>query len=199
MKPILYSTEMVKAILDGRKTQTRRVVKPDIVSGFDVDVDGSIVAYIDQATGDSFKPGDIAPYLPGDILYVRETWQDMSDNKGEYVYLADGDKGLFDKDWGVVTTKEIKWRPSIHMPREAVRLFLLVRNVRVERVQDITEEDVLAEGCGLASWTQDDWPKTAGFAQLWDSLNAKRGYGWKNNDWVWVIEFERTEATTDEI
>ena len=186
MKPIIFSTEMVRAILDGRKTQTRRVIKPQ---------------------PESMKDGKLpkCPYQPGDILWVRETWYyeehmheltagdpDLPSGRYKHRYICKAS----DPDYPVGNKG---WRPSIHMPREAARLFLLVKAVRVERLQEITEEDVLAEGCGLASWTQDDWPKTAGFAQLWDSLNAKRGYGWKNNDWVWVIEFERTEATTDEI
>lgn len=144
------------------------------------------------------------PYPPGTQLYVKETWQDMSDNKGEYVYLADGNKGLFDKDWGVVTTKEIKWRPSIHMPRAAARLFLEVKNVRPERVQEITEDDARAERVkdpyDYQSPEYYEQPHMKGleinksaFAGLWDSIYAKRGYPWKNNPWVFVYEFMRID------
>lgn len=251
-KPIIFSGPLIPAIQNLKpgtwppepidpgkpwKWQTRRIVKDDIVNGFDIDIDGSVVAYADQATGDNYKPADIAPYQPGDTLYVRETWQDMSDNKGEYVYLADGDKGLFDKDWGVVTTKEIKWRPSIHMPRAAARLFLEVKNVRLERVQEISGEDILREGVGHdfavlpedadcemhlkqfcpwqcannyinglceGRWCKQSYDKyidsvredlIEDFSALWDSIYAKRGYPWENNDWVWVYELMRTEVS----
>ena len=89
-----------------------------------------------------------------------------------------------------------RWRPSLFMPRWASRITLEITAVRVERVQDISEEDVEAEGLALQSWAGEDlegWPKTAGFAQLWDSLNAKRGYGWEANPWVWVIAFKRVK------
>jgi hypothetical protein len=120
----------------------------------------------------------------------------MSDNKGEYVYLADGDKGLFDKDWGVVTTKEIKWRPSIHMPKEAARLFLEVTDARIERVQEILINGMLAEGCvpeGVKGGQWQQWQRDY-FMPLWDTLYARRGHPWENNPWVWVYEFMRTEA-----
>ena len=139
----------------------------------------------------------VCPYPPGMILYVRETWQDLSNDKGEYVYLADGDKGLFNKDWGVITTKDIKWCPSIHMPRAAARLFLEVKSARPERVQDITEEDARAEGILPDTPFKDmgyQWTARDNFIELWDTLYAKRGYPWENNDWVWVYEFMRTEA-----
>lgn len=184
MKPILFSTEMVQAILAGRKTMTRRVIKDrDIINNFDIDVDGSVYAYIDQETGDSYPPTAIARYHIGDILWVRETWS--RDESGEYVYRT---------NYG--TTKDdsfppsmFRWRPSIHMPREAARIFLKVTNVKVERVQDITAHDAIREGME----SEIPFDTVDEFKELWNNLNAKRGYGWESNPWVWVYEFERTE------
>ncbi len=218
-KPILMSIPMVQAVKDGRKTQTRRVFKkqpepgmkiigPEWYEPIAIDRHGEEVPGkpIFGVYADMDDWGLKAPYQPGDILWVREeTW----------TYLADGPLPVipmvgYKADMSTKVIKSIpdgktvynaekpevwKWRPSIFMPREAARIFLKVTDVRVERVREITEEDVLAEGCGLAPWhTGYDWPKTAGFAQLWDSLNAKRGYSWASNPWVWVYEFERVEA-----
>lgn len=194
-KPIMFNQEMVKAILAGRKTMTRRVIKDrDIINNFDIDVDGSVYAYINQETGDSYPPTAIARFQVGDILWVRETWG--KDENGEYVYRAN--YGTTEDD--SFPPSMFKWRPSIHMPREAARIFLRVTNVRVERVQDITEEDATAEGAEyytpkfetdivLSTWKLAT-TKTK-FCALWDNLNAKRGYGWESNPWVWVYEFER--------
>jgi hypothetical protein len=131
---------------------------------------------------------------PGDILWVRETWATVSSGIIEY-------KATYIEPYTGSTEidhigKKITWRPSIHMPREAARIFLLVTNVRVERVQDITEEDAKAEGCH-ERLLNDGW-KNIGkltarddFIMLWEYLNAKRGYGWDTNPWVWVVKFER--------
>ena len=130
------------------------------------------------------------PYKPGDILWVRETWcthEDMADVfenqlRPGYYYKANE----IGKEW--VNDREIvKWRPSIFMPREAARLFLKVKTVRVERLQDITAHDAIREGMEsvMPFDTVDE------FKELWDNLNAKRGYGWDTNPWVWVYEFEK--------
>jgi hypothetical protein len=193
---------MVHAILDRRKTQTRRVIKDkDITNNFDIDVDGSVYAYIDQATGDSYPPTAIAKYQVGDILWVRETWS--RDESGEYVYRTN--YGTTEDD--SFPPSMFKWKPSIHMPRDAARIFLKVTNVRVERLQDITEEDAIAEGVSWldeACYSNNGWTPTLydpdsggspvfrdGFTALWDSINAKRGYSWDTNPWVWVYEFEK--------
>ena len=181
MKPILFSTPMVQAILDGRKTQTRRVIKDkDITNWFDIDVDGKPIAYIDQETGDSYPPTHRAKYQPGDILWVRETWAKRIHSDNRYYYKADNNLGA------IFNREDDKWRPSIFMPREAARIFLRVKNVRVERVQDIGEEDALAEG---VEWLNFATAKEA-FTALWDGINGKRVYGWDTNPWVWVVEFE---------
>ena len=195
-KPILFSTPMVKAILDGRKTQTRRVIKDkDITNNFDIDVDGSVYAYIDQETGDSYPPTAIAKYQVGDILWVRETWS--KDENGEYVYRTN--YGTTEDD--SFPPSMFKWKPSIHMPKEAARIFLKVTDVRVERLQDISEEDARAEGCITFNYNSGDgkfedvleFDLTARdtFCELWQRLNLKRGYGWETNPWVWAIEFEK--------
>jgi hypothetical protein len=193
-KPILFSTPMVQAILDDRKTQTRRVIKDkDIINRFDIDVDGKPIAYIDQETGDSYPPTAIAKYQVGDILWVRETWG--KDENGEYVYRTN--YGTTEDD--SFPPSMFKWKPSIHMPREAARIFLKVTNVRVERLQEITPKDAWEEGCRIGNFFP--WEKHIPelqqqcrdilFKSLWDGLNAKRGYGWDINPWVWVYEFER--------
>jgi hypothetical protein len=181
-KPILFNTQMTKAILDGCKTQTRRIVKPQPIPCHDGEKE--------------CLSWPLCPYTVGDILYVRETWQDLSNNEGEYVYLADGDKGLGDKGWGVITTKDIKWRPSIHMPKEAARIFLKVTNVRVERLQDIAEEDARAEGFRVGDQPAGGNSSKASTARqaymwTWQILYDKCDYPWASNPWVWAIEFER--------
>jgi len=177
---------MVKAILDGRKTQTRRVIKDkDITNWLDIDVDGKPIAYIDQETGDSYPPTHRAKYQPGDILWVRETWQHLRIKKPhraipidfnfiKYIYKADGEIANSDGT-------PFKWRPSIFMPRKAARIFLRVKEVSVERLIDISDSDVVNEGFQ----TKND------FFALWDKLNYHRGFGVANNPFVWKIEFER--------
>jgi hypothetical protein len=185
MKPILFSAPMVIAILDGRKTQTRRVIKDkDITNWFDIDTDGKAIAYIDQATGDSYPPTHRAKYQPGDILWVRETWS--KDENGEYVYRAN--YGTTEDD--SFPPSMFKWKPSIHMPREAARIFLKVTNVRVERLQDITEDEAIKEGA--KAYGQNNCSGTSAriaFAEIRDKTTTE--YEWRTNPWVWVYEFER--------
>lgn len=222
-KPILFNTEMVQAILDGRKTVTRRLVKPQ--PGFFYDVGGRITDP-DNPTHIAFlamNPDDheeirIPQYQPGDILYVRETWTLLYyvDPNGYthwdqpmYYYAADGtpDTTLVDGDGFELDDQRIRWKPSIHMPKEIARLFLRVKDVRVERLQDITDEQALKEGIkaywmgdgetgyavNLESKTFYEGPIGA-FARLWESTIKDKDigdYGWDANPWVWVIEFEK--------
>lgn len=194
MKPILFNTEMVRAILDGRKSVTRRAVKDkDINNAWDCEADGTPIAYIEPSTGDSYPPTAPCPYQPGDILYVRETWAAWSRTAGtvpKLYYKADGN-----------APGSVKWRPFIHMPKEAAQIFLRVTGVRVERLQDITEYGAQQEGAVIPIEARDD-PEYAdyiggyynAFGELWDSTvkNADRAiYGWAANPWCWVIEFER--------
>ena len=187
-RPILFSVPMVRAILDGHKTQTRRVVSPRI--------------YCHELHR--------CPYgVPGDQLWVRETWdlvpQDSKPSTdGSSVwdihYAAGGKEKTIEMPprFNPVLYTPQRWRPSIHMPRLASRITLEVKDVRVVRVQDISRDDCLAEGIGTPCRKFGyhgeycnciDW-----FSNLWDSINAKRGFGWDVNPWVWVIEFERVEV-----
>lgn len=210
MKPILFNTDMVLAILEGRKTVTRRVVKPqpntkcshggehefirdDFIDGSDFTGFickkcgyGVCWPHFIYPVGTSWiRP----PYRPGDILYVRETF----DNKpvspgghfrpsGVWYYKADGD--IRPEAW------RGPWRPSIHMPREAARIFLRVTDVRVERLQDITEEQAEKEGCTAhgGNLALDE------FEEIWHKTLKPTDlalYGWEANPWVWVIEFKQ--------
>lgn len=212
IKPILFNTDMVRAILDGRKTVTRQVVKPQprVVyhDGKMHEEDGTYFVLEEDQNGGLIQT--IPSYQPGDILYVRETWYK---DAARYMYRADySDNEKFYRDGKEV---EIKWRQSIHMPKEAARIFLRVTGVRVERLQDITEEGVIAEGTDIDAWYEhDEWQHSVGdgcvrdgipvvFETLkgffghtvWDStmnsLEAYEKYGWQENPFVWVIEFER--------
>lgn len=181
IKPILFSTEMVRAILEGLKTVTRRVVK------FPRGWNPKFTGYIPDGAvlyGSNNIPAAKAPYRPGDILWVRETWS-ISD--GAYLYRAFPGVGMEpEKQDAAMREMGLKWRPSIHMPREAARIFLRVTGVRVERLKDITATQAMDEG--FTDWND--------FVKLWDSTikpKDRAAYGWAANPWVWVIEFERCE------
>lgn len=224
MKPILFNTEMVRAIQEDRKTVTRWVVKPRLPDGVRTlypEKNGAVWRSEGTDVWVQIKP----PYQPGDILWVRETWAHPSAAEIEagadsnmYLYKADA---LQPAAWN-------KWHPSIHMPKEATRMFLRVTGVRVKRLQDITEAGAIAEGI------PDDWPMntvycpvckgegligahhpvslgymeadcphcekaTSRFANLWNSTIKPADlplYGWNVNPWVWVIEFERISKET---
>ena len=164
-KPILFSEPMIKAILDGRKTMTRRVLNPNkLHNGFAFD-DPRI------ACG--------CPYgKPGDTLWVRETFSvNCIDDKISVFYRADcGSDG-----------DGAKWKPSIFMPRKHSRINLHITEVRTERLQAISEADAIAEGIEHDPHVR-TWLK---FAALWNRINEKRGYGWDANPWVWVVSFEK--------
>ena len=165
--PILFNTEMVRAILDGRKTQTRRVIKPQPTNPR-----WNNVGWLGWDDGHGYRMK--APCAVGDVLWVRETFDDVALGNPWY-YKADGD--LRPECW-----KGERWRPSIHMPREAARIFLRVKDVRVERLRDMNDSDLANEGFG-------DWIR---FISLWNStLNSTDcdKYDWNSNPWVWVIEF----------
>lgn len=199
MKPILFNTEMVRAILDDRKTVTRRVVKDPYYVDEDLVCRVSGYAMHKGTSLTHGMPYPDAPYCVGDILYVRETWQyggpldgnDQVIEPCQYYYAADGDP--FDRwlnDDGSYHDG-MKWRPSIHMPKEAARIFLRVTDVRVERLKEITHAEIKAEG------TDGMFGATLGaFSRLWNSTvkpaDSDR-YGWNTNPWVWVITFERCE------
>ena len=197
IKPILFNEEMVRAILDGRKTCTRRIIKPQpdekhtyplgFVTdstekkevgcfGFGIDECGGSIKYV--------KP----PYQPGDTLYVRETWKKAPN--GYYYY----------EDWQRNDIADVtKWKPSIHMPKEAARIWLKVTDVRVERLQEINGDDALAEGVDKyihANGTLNEDQIITSFIGIWNSTIKKSNldrYGWDANPYVFVIEFVKID------
>ena len=188
IKPILFNTEMVRAILDGRKTVTRRLVK--FLSRKNPNWTGYVKDGLMLYNGRNEPCIKKAPYQPGDILYVRESYSELSFG---YVYKADGEN--IDHLGNV-----IQWHPSIHMPKEAARIWLKVTDVRVERLQDMWASDVSKEGLLFNKPTTVDEMLLA-FAKLWNSAIKKSdidSYGWNANPWVWVIEFERCEKPEGE-
>lgn len=183
MKPILFNTAMVRAILDGRKTVTRRLVRPASLIGLRDEYRAHFEGYTDEEIVNL----SAKPYYPGDVLYVRETWAEWD---GGYVY----------KEAGAISAYPASfvdcWRPSIHMPKEAARIFLRVTAVRAERLQSMREDDARKEGSPMRPIAREIWSYRKGFQGLWDSTikPADRPlYGWDANPWVWVIEFERCE------
>ena len=205
IKPILFNTEMVRAILDGRKTCTRRICKdanectvPDM-DFYNADKRTYAVHnFADKKHTEQLSIAErTCPVCPGDILYVRETWKKAPN--GYYYY----------EDWQRNDIADItKWKPSIHMPKEAARIWLKVMNVRVERLQEITDEQAKREGiqydeCPTGfTWKQETdmhncYTTQIGAMQaLWNSTIKKSDldrYGWDASPWVWVIEFERCE------
>nr|DAP33804.1 MAG TPA: ASCH domain protein [Caudoviricetes sp.] len=225
IKPILFNTEMVRAILDGRKSCTRRLVKNDVEAVLNSPYHKAHPEVEDkQIISKLCNP----PYQPGDILYIRETWawcpcwdcgldveepgcgheqeQKYNGEKKEhgcYIYRA----SCADNEYPSVDT----WHPSIHMPKEVARIWLKVTDVRVERLQEITAEETKKEGCdgrcecpssgadGSLSCKTRDFSLEK-FETIWDSTVKKTDldrYGWDANPWVWVIEFERCEKPAE--
>ena len=196
-KPILFNTEMVMAILEGRKTVTRRCVKPQPTysprDGFSWKgyAYGTDLPQTEKGAAHNFLCN--APYKVGDILYVRETWSEWTDG---YVYKA----------WSSPFPQPgkasvMKWHPSLHMPKEAARIFLKVKDVRVKRLQNMNEVNTAKEGIRTDVQTHrlddPDFIENFGgidkFKVLWDSTINKSDvelYGWDANPYVWVIEFE---------
>ena len=220
-KPILFSSEMVRAILDGRKTVTRRVIKPQpknriayCFAGYKCGTWGYPSEDAYKYWGEEFKRTEQLTADEGerrwtplchtdDILYVRETWVPMIDYTpcgriiNTYAYKADDEKYFHGITMNIPVTG---WHPSIHMPKEAARIFLRVTDVRVERLQDITEKETLKEGISdepLIEGSSEKFSALWQFPHIWDSTIPKKNrelYGWDANPWVWVIEFERVEA-----
>jgi len=203
MKNILFSTPMVRAILEGKKTQTRRVIKPqpyftESSSRWTWKIPKSKILVTDELFDASrswheyLNPKQY-PHKVGNILWVRETWAKVNN---KYIYLADSKNGL----------QACPMKPSIHMPREAARLFIKITGVRVERLQDISEADAKAEGVsrdhrmmmyagmGKASIEMLERVYRDEFILLWNDINAKRGYSWESNPWVFCYSFERVEV-----
>lgn len=213
MKPILFNTAMVRAILDGEKTCTRRLIKEEILEGYNPlgfvlyptnDTEfGNLVFGGKGANVYYAKP----PYKVGDILYVRETWANTWTPDGEvgFVYKADGEPKDFPYWGNAKQGKHEVWMPSIHMPKIAARIFLKVTSIRAERLKDITDEGCYKEGISGTSFYDEaeqiqiagiglnDSLERAAFSLLWNSTVKEEKYSWEGNPWVWVIEFERVE------
>lgn len=184
---------MVRAVLDGTKTMTRRVIKRPLPHDFD---EWSEVARREAVY---WK----CPYgQPGDRLWVRECFSYLHDYDAHHTFKDPSDPIHHWADGNPDYGDWTKPKPSIHMPRWASRIDLEVTGVRVERVQDISNEDAQAEGCREYGYDHDDWlyhqsgyivmagtPREE-FQELWDSINAKRGYGWESNPWVWAVDFK---------
>ena len=238
IKPILFNTEMVRAILDGRKSCTRRVVKPQPKARLCYTYAGSHKGCIGKWTypsrgvrefwGEEYKlPENITdeelskswnpPCHGDDILYVRETW---TEECGKYYYRADYDSDYLDPcetlsggypascrnhpgcDGCMATSTRIHWHPSIHMPKEAARIWLRVTNVMVERLQEITSQGAWKEGtrCSCLYPVPDCAGNKTAFIEIWNSTIEKSDldrYGWDANPYVWVIEFERCEKPAE--
>lgn len=183
-RPIIFNGEMVRAILDGRKTQTRRVIKPQPPEwASSIDSSTPKMGFVKFHGGSYNQQKEYGiptcPYgKPGDRLWVREAVSRVRRPSGEWMYRA---------DYPVDIASAYKWNPSIHMRRDQSRITLEITDVRVERVQDISADDAKAEGIHILR--QRDY----GFKRVWDSINAKRGYGWDKNPWVWVVEFRRVD------
>ncbi len=203
VKPILFNTEMVKAILDGRKTVTRRVIKPHYK---DNDYGWRIVRYKHNdeiAYVEYYDEWELStrrmdpPYQPDDILYVRETWAQVSDWCSIDTKSGLPDFYIYKAYWP--DDRELpKWRPSIHMPKEAARIWLKVTGVGVERLQDITMKELQREGLLKRGYISQYFE----FKTLWDSTIKKSDidrYGWEANPWVWVIELEQCEKPESEV
>ena len=221
IRPILFNGDMVRAILDGRKTCTRRVIKPQWEECPHCKYAHNEYIYDKMAEnvycarcGYPLEPERRSPYQLEDILYVRETWCGwyLPLVGMHYCYRAtepDGNKRPTSPEYDCDVEK-ISWHPSIHMPKEAARIWLQVTDVWVERLQDIAPKDAKNEGVGNLFYEDIGYSgKDYGteidseygiakeqFAWLWDSTIKKADldcYGWKANPWVWVIEFERCE------
>lgn len=184
-RPILFSTPMVQAIMDGRKTMTRRIAKDKMLQ------DSKNEFYDEEFLLLTMKQCPFGQV--GDVLWVRETTYNEADKDEApaYVYRASN------PDW--IMTSGGKWKPSIFMPKDACRIFLKITNTRVERLMDISREDARAEGVERINGAQfknyvdgtSTYNERTSFYSLWESINGKESL--ESNPWVWVIEFERIE------
>ncbi|EIX9458865.1 morphogenetic protein [Klebsiella pneumoniae] len=189
---MIFNAEMVRAILDGQKTQTRRIVKgTDGAVKFckEWDINGEEIFVVlgeKDRTGMNPVLGAIScPFgAVGDRIWVRETWAryNIDQNSHDIAYRA-----TTPEDW----PEDGRWRPSIHMPRWASRILLEITNVRVERLKSISDGDAIREGCSTADMKSGDCVADV-FARLWASIYGDES--WNSNPWVWVIEFKRVEG-----
>jgi hypothetical protein len=210
--PIIFSTEMVRAYLEGRKTQSRRVIKPQPLGAGEfrlceddlwrIGIGGR---YNTLRIDFSQKPWRCPYGQVGDRLWVKETWatDPLYDGfKPSELYPISNsiDLKLFYRT-DVSGNGWFRWRSPLFMPRWASRIILEITGVRVERLQEITAKDIKSEGIFIKETKVGNWTFTSvitDFAILWDSLNAKRGYSWDFNPWVWVIEFPQHQSEKED-
>lgn len=222
--PILFSADMIRALLNGSKTQTRRPLKGVNGAGeLDYDFRDFPLAALDRVWFDG-KNGeavfecqiavdDTSDYRvrcpfgkPGDRLWVRETWREKAWSKADFTKAGLSERPYVDSgiDYYGETLKAVfradgdhqyfrPWKPNIHMPRWASRLTLHITDIRIEQIQDITEEDAAAEGVRWGTYEPHECRVCArgAFMDLWDTIYESRGYGWSVNPWCWIVEFER--------
>lgn len=226
-RPILFNTQMVRQIEKGAKTQTRRIINPRLragEAGFSVCRNESSDRWIETYDEDERLTGRIIqrPFAPGDLLYVRETWnygfvdsdyRECAPSEAFFQEEEPGKRGKFsppglrwwyradEDDEQAMAQMRGFWKPSIHMPKEAARIWLLVKKVRIERLQEISTADIDAEGC--KEWAYDARTgellpsKPTWFKILWDECVPSGQidrFGWEANPWVWVFDFEKAEA-----
>lgn len=209
-KPIIFSPPMVRAILEGRKTQTRRVVRtqpPGAPKGAAVSKNGWLT-YFTGPSGSEYASGGACRYgKPGDLLWVRERWceriefddfspRDIPHSAGASVWYF-----ATDEEYCATHPEPGRWRRSFHMPRWASRLTLRLTDVRVERVQDISGYDAYWEGVcdGPGHEGEASGYTIEKFRRLWDSINAKRGFDWEQNPWVWTLTFQVIHKNVDAV
>ena len=222
--PIIMDGDSVRAILAGRKTQTRRAIPHKLMQNADLDANDPTYIYFEDAYGDSHRGVTYAPYKKDDLLWVKEAWKlwDWTEDGVPWIRYA-ADEALRLRDipdtgdtfWEMETAEKIgniwaklsgrenvikhgaardgKWRSPLFMYKHFTRIWLRVTGVRAERLQDITDPDAIAEG--MLHNVDPSWEGNGAFARgryqsVWDELNAKRGYPWEDNPWVWVYEFE---------
>ncbi|HDU3985334.1 TPA: hypothetical protein RFM87_002705 [Klebsiella pneumoniae subsp. pneumoniae] len=190
---MIFNAEMVRALLDGRKTQTRRIIKDctvgrDPISKF-IKIGKKFIGCYPEDVPELIR--ECCPYgVPGDRIWVRETWAEAGASAPDLkLYRANYPEHVPSIYENVPPAEEIRWTPSIHMPRTASRILLEITDVRVERLRSMSQDDARAKGVIAASG-----PMEAGlaFRELWDSIYGEES--WKANPWVWVIEFKRVEG-----
>ncbi|HBZ8115069.1 TPA: hypothetical protein MM166_000190 [Klebsiella pneumoniae] len=193
---MIFNGEMVRAILDGRKTQTRRIMAPQPAD----DIERGIFPnpeVIGWKSSRRHKHGSTTAHFchygkPGDRIWVRETWAEAGASAPDLkLYRANYPEHVPSIYENVPPAEEIRWTPSIHMPRTASRILLEITDVRVERLKSISDGDAIREGCSTADMKSGDCVADV-FARLWASIYGAES--WNANPWVWVIEFKRVEG-----
>ena len=189
MKPIIMGAESVRAILDERKTMTRRVVNKRAFERFRFSPSGELLGSFNEShpEWEIYPTVDDAPYHVGDRLWVRETWAEAH----YWTNDVDSETPIYRTGDFKTPIKPVVWKSPMFMPKAMSRITLEITDVRVERLQDITPEDALKEGfCNYGT----EVDTLDAFCEAWQKLNAKRGYSWDSNPWVWVISFKKVKG-----